>query len=148
MVLLERVDQSAHPDLPEFPVAIVRAEILFSLRSEEQEIRHNRLAVRPSGKSVNPHITRPDVFAQILVQALEQAAVEERDVLEQRQRLAGLLKQIAMAVKTVRHEVLLVPRPAALVHFRIQRGEEQILQNRLVEYGILPGILVRREPVE
>ena len=68
--------------------------------------------------------------------------------LNKRQRLAGFGKQIAMAVKAVRHEVLLVPRPAALVHLRVQRGEEQILQDRLVEDGILLRDLCRGEPVE
>ena len=44
-----------------------------------------------------------------------------------------------MAVKAVRHEILFVLRPAALVHFGVQRGEEKILQDGLVEDGILVG---------
>ena len=123
------MDQPAHPYFPELPVAVVGAQVLIALRSEEQEIRHDRLTVRPAGKSVNAHIARPGAFAQVLVQALEQAAVEEGYIFKQCKGFVGLLEQIAVAVKTVRHEVLLVLCPAALIHFRIQRGEEKVLKN-------------------
>src|SRR5262245_34559214 len=42
-----------------------------------------------------------------------------------------------MPVEAVRHEILVVPPPAALVHFGVERGEEQILQDGLVENGFL-----------
>ena len=53
-----------------------------------------------------------------------------------------------MAVEAVRHEILFLLRPAALVHFGVERGEEKVLQDGFVENGFLVAGLGRGKAVE
>ena len=49
----------------------------------------------------------------------------------------GFLKQGPVAIKNMRHEIVVVFPPGALVHFGVERGEKKILQDGLVKNGFL-----------
>ncbi len=131
-VVIERMNQPAHFDLLEFRVSVVLAQIHLALRPKEKKIRHSWLAVLAVGKAVNADVFRR-FLSPIVCRGTRKAAVEKRDVFEKIEGGVGTLKQLAVPVENVRHEVALFFRPSPLVHFGVERGEEKVLQDGFEE---------------
>ncbi|MEI6393411.1 MAG: hypothetical protein WCT12_20180 [Verrucomicrobiota bacterium] len=142
------MNEAAHRHAFKLLVAIILAQIHFSLRAEEKEIRDGGLAVGAVGKAVNADVFRLFRRSLPLVEALEKAAVEEWNVFEKVERFARFLKHRLVTIENMRHEVIAVFPPGALVHFGVKRGKKKILQDSFVKNGLLGAGLCRLETGE
>ena len=142
IVLIKQRDQSQHRLAAVVFVAIGVVQIhtaIFLFRRPEEFIRHRKKssACRLIGKGVDRGV------GFVFVQTGEQAAVQKRDVAHQfkEARFAVVGEKLLVAVDRV-NVILFVAPPIALPDaeltglriglFRIQRGEEEVLQDRPV----------------
>ena len=87
------------------------------------------------------------VTGDLAIETFEQAAVEERHLIEQRFRRLGI-GELRFVPEDVMAEIILglpalILAPAPLIHLGVERGEEQVLQDREVEIMAL-GVRCRR----
>ncbi len=150
VVAVEDVDQAAHSGALVFGFAVGRRKINRALLAEEEEVRDGKRVFRVVGEAVNADVG-PVFFGAIdLVEALEQVAVEERNALDQPQEGLGLGEQVFVAVEIGYAAVRVAPvgvfvafAELALANLLVERGEEQVLQDGLLERGPGAGGQVR-----
>ena len=125
-------------DMVDLTTEIDEAELSdLTLFAEEKKVGHGERIVVAVGKSVNAYILRFFFRADGLVETFKQTAVQKGNGAKQGESGVDIGKFSFVAIEHVRHEVLVVPAKFTFAHFLIQRGEEKILQDGLVENGFV-----------
>lgn len=141
LVAVKNVNEPRDFGRLEFVVAISIAKIDDALIAEEQVVRHLERVVVAVGEAINTHVVRFFFGATSFVQALEKAAVHEGDASEELEYFIWILHQAAIAIEIVRHEILPGLAEHALIHFLIECGKEQVLQDGFVK-SAFRGVVV------
>ena len=143
-VALEDVDEAADFGSAVASSAVGCAQVHLALGAEEQVVGNLERIIVAVGEAVDADVVGLFSGPKRLIEALEQAAVQNGMEPKSLRRCVGVLQEAPVAVEVVRHEVLAVLAELALVHLLIQRGEEEILQDGLVVGTFLGLTLVQQ----
>jgi len=138
-VAVENAEQTVH-----LHVALFRAQRVAQVGAfppaEEQDVGDIRLIVRHVRKTVHAHLV---CLAGAGIQAFEEAAVQERDVLKKPAESFRVSEQLLVPVEAVIHVVLVDAAIApAVAEFALVEGDGQCGEKQVLEDGKIVGCLI------